>query len=562
MIEVGLKKKTIFIVLSFFLTAVLITGVAFGMVSKRNTEGVIHSDLDSLLRQRKTAIERYIRSMDEVAVNVYCSNWLQTLFSVKDSDIYKKEEEDDTVVEFLSTLAKFYEGAQFAVLLDDGTRLTNYGELLDYGVNIRDKKWYPKLVQNGKFTEAGCNTGICKNRSAWSMTLYYVIRNNYSLDREGVFAVTIPQQTIERYLRTDFNGAYAVLDDAKGGLIAKTFPDGYAGREKLRRKTTGIHAGDEKWHLAVYLDSSKIIVENRNIQIAFGAVILIAGLLFLLLAAVFSRYLTVPILTCKQAMKAIRDDHRGVYVENPYHDEIGELIDGFNEMSASITSLIERNKAVSYLQKETEYQMLLQQINPHFLYNTLEIINGMILGNENKNAVKLCEALGQIFKYNLRREKWVRVRDELDYIWQYLLVMKYKVRNLSVYYEVADEVLSRSILKSILQPLVENSIKHGFVRRDTCCMSIIIESRRHRIKVTVMDNGAGIGERRLTEVRAGIDRIRKSPACGMKGDAGVGIHNVFQRLYLEYGEKMRFLITSHEGAGTTIEIEYPEEEDV
>ena len=99
------------------------------------------------------------------------------------------------------------------------------------------------------------------------------------------------------------------------------------------------------------------------------------------------------------------------------------------------------------LQKETEYQMLLQQINPHFLYNTLELINGLILSGEREQAVRVCETLGQIFRYNLKRDKWVQVQEELDYIKQYLLIMKCKVRNLSVYYEVEAGVVKKKDLK-------------------------------------------------------------------------------------------------------------------
>lgn len=98
----------------------------------------------------------------------------------------------------------------------------------------------------------------------------------------------------------------------------------------------------------------------------------------------FSRYLTVPILQCRDSMIKIRNNQMGINMENHYHDEIGEMIDGFNEMSDSILDLIEKNKIISTLQKETEYQMLLQQINPHFLYNTLEIINGLILSKKRQ----------------------------------------------------------------------------------------------------------------------------------------------------------------------------------
>ena len=115
-----------------------------------------------------------------------------------------------------------------------------------------------------------------------------------------------------------------------------------------------------------------------------------------MVAAAVSRYLTNPILDCADAMLEIRNNNIGIQIENTYFDEIGELIDGFNEMSGSIYSLIEKNKMISTLQKNAKIKILERQINPHFLFNTLEIINSQILNGKEKSAVKVCETLGQL----------------------------------------------------------------------------------------------------------------------------------------------------------------------
>lgn len=267
----------------------------------------------------------------------------------------------------------------------------------------------------------------------------------------------------------------------------------------------------------------------------------------------------IPILRCRDAMTEIRNNHMGIQVEHSYQNELGELMNGFNEMSASIGLLIEKNKTISLLQKETEYQMLLQQINPHFLYNTLELINGLILSGEREQAVRVCETLGQIFRYNLKRDKWVQVQEELDYIKQYLLIMKCKVRNLSVYYEVEAGVVKKKILKSVLQPLVENSIRHGLVKQyQDSCITVMIENLEEGIGVMIMDNGVGISGERMKALKMDIDRIRENPVQKSESSAHIGVLNVFQRLYLEYGERMHFNISAREGAGTKIQIVLPE----
>ncbi len=280
--------------------------------------------------------------------------------------------------------------------------------------------------------------------------------------------------------------------------------------------------------------------------------------LFLSLAVVMSRYLIVPITQCRDAMNEIRDDHMGVYIENRYQDELGDLLDGFNEMSASIHELIEKNRAVSMLQKETEYQMLLEQINPHFLYNTLELINGLIFSGRNETAIHVCETLGQIFRYNLKRNKWVTVREELDHIRKYLLIMEFKIKGLSVYYEVAEDVLDKKLLKAILQPLVENCIRHGFAEQaGDCCITVMIRETEGTTEIMIMDNGAGIGQERLEELTKTMEKIRRDPVERPDSSVHVGIRNVFHRLCLEYQEAMDFEIVSREGAGTRIRIRFP-----
>lgn len=252
----------------------------------------------------------------------------------------------------------------------------------------------------------------------------------------------------------------------------------------------------------------------------------------------------------------------GVYIENQYHDELGELINGFNEMSASIAGLIEKNKMISTLQKETEYQILQQQINPHFLYNTLEIINGLILCGKEMEAVDVCENLGQIFHYNLKQDKWISVKEEIRYLKQYLMIMKYKIPDLSINWDVGKDLENKKILKAILQPVVENAIKHGFkIKREECCISFEIKSENGYISISIMDNGMGMDREIYINILKTIQKIRENPNIKREESVHVGIQNIFHRLYLEYGEAMNFNIITRKNLGTKIQIEIPEEEE-
>ena len=215
---------------------------------------------------------------------------------------------------------------------------------------------------------------------------------------------------------------------------------------------------------------------------------------------------------------------------------------------------------ISTLQKNAEIKILERQINPHFLFNTLEIINSLILNGKEKSAVKVCETLGQLYRYNLRQNKWITLREEIDYTMQYLLIMKYKINDLTYFCDVDEKLMELPFLKAILQPLVENSIKHGFQRKQQeCCISINIRKHNENLHIEVMDNGGGMEEAQLAVLNEEIYKIYENPMERLAEETHIGIKNVVQRMYLEYGEAFRVKIISTAGFGTRIELEIPED---
>jgi len=231
--------------------------------------------------------------------------------------------------------------------------------------------------------------------------------------------------------------------------------------------------------------------------------------LLVMMVAYYSYRVTVPILTIRDAMSQIRNNNLGVQVDNPYEDEIGELIEGFNEMSAAIVTLIRENQSMALLHKEAELAMLQQKVNPHFLYNTLEIINGLIMQDKKLEAANICEILGEMFRYNLKEERYVRLEEELEHIEKYLTVVKYRIPNIYISLDYDKDILGMKILKFILQPLVENSIKHGFKsKRGEYCLTISITRDKKDIVFVVMDNGEGIDQNELDSIRSGNCSIR------------------------------------------------------
>lgn len=571
LMRMGLKKKTILFALGTFAGAVLLTFFIFGIAYGRMWKQSMIAHLENVGEEKENDIYEYFINMDDLAYNICYSNWIQDLFQNRVS-ILRRQEQEENAQEFLSSLCTLYDGNQIAVIALNGTRICgSYGYRLDYDMDITEKEWYPQLLKDGKYVETGSDKGIYRNLPGWCMNLYYVVNDYNTLDMAGIMVITIPVENIGRLLDTGYDEIGFALCE-KGEMIASSLSEeltelpeadrGYirktAGRYYVTR--SALKPDGFQWELITALDTENQKIDSFMLISILVGMLLILGCLLITAAMAVSRYLTRPILSCAGAMLEIRNNHMGIQIDNGYTDEIGELIGGFNEMSSSLYTLIEKNKLIVALQKEAEIRMLERQINPHFLFNTLEIINSLIMGKKEKFAMKVCETLGQLYRYNLRQDKWITLREELDYTRQYLMIMRYKINELTWFYEIDEELKEIPFMKAILQPLVENSIMHGFRKKtQECCISIEIRERENGVFLEVMDNGEGMEEEQLEVLQMELSRIREKPMEKITDTVHIGIRNVVQRLHLEYGEAFRFRITSNAGYGTRIEMTIPKE---
>lgn len=559
-----LKEKTILVVLLLLGAAVLISSVTFYALYERMREETIARSMDSFVTQKTTEIENYFDDLNTLAYSIGYSSWMQTLLQQSGMDQRTLREVEDNIRYFMGSVSDMNGTIRISVIMNNNIRLTApEGNYLDYSINLEEQEWYPLFMEQGVYAESGMGRGIFTRGDQWYLNIYYPINNRYSLEQMGILVFTIERENMQEFMKSNIAGGYLALQDENGNEIQNNFPqelkDGKASHtNRFFNTQETIQIQNMELTMNVVLDEDRFEVDNTNIW--FGFCIVLFGMMgvFVIIGTVFSRYITMPIIKCKEALLRIRNNEVGILLENPYKDEIGELIDGFNEMSESLHDLIEKNKIISTLQKETEYQMLIQQINPHFLYNTLEIINGLILGHKDTEAVNVCETLGKIFRYNLNQNKWVTIQEEMRYIRQYLLIMKYKILDLSVYYDVEPQLEQYCILKSILQPLVENAMKHGFYQKSgECCLTITIQEERGRILLSVMDNGNGISREKYLQLQKELEDIKKNPNQKRDTSSHVGIRNVFQRMYLEYEDSMEFKIIAREGKGTRIQIYLP-----
>jgi two-component system sensor histidine kinase YesM len=230
-----------------------------------------------------------------------------------------------------------------------------------------------------------------------------------------------------------------------------------------------------------------------------------------------------------------------------------------------VQEIMETYEILNATKKQAHYLALQNQINPHFLYNTLEGIRGETLSAGLDNVAKMTEALATFFRYTISNvENLVTLEDELKNVNNYYIIQQYRFGerlSLSVEYDAQDEIeiMSCRVPKLILQPIVENAIYHGIERKiGEGKVRIKIESTAKRLIITVSDNGVGMTEDKLQEIN---DRLKGMPLDYIKPEnekhGGIAITNVNSRIKLLFGEEYGICIYSTLNAGTDVEITLP-----
>lgn len=224
-----------------------------------------------------------------------------------------------------------------------------------------------------------------------------------------------------------------------------------------------------------------------------------------------------------------------------------QIVNGFNSMVKKAGALMEQVKQSTVEQKNAELSAMEAQIDPHFLYNTLDTINWKAIEREEYEISGMVGALADILRYSIRNPgDTVSIGQELYWLSQYVMLQKEKLdQPLEVITDVPEEIKNYRIHKLLLQPFVENAIKHGFYKKaETCKLIIKMRLMDDQIYITIKDNGKGIPE--------GMLRSLNDPNSDMKDH--VGVANVKKRLELYYGEHAAIYFESRAELGVTVHL--------
>ena len=294
--------------------------------------------------------------------------------------------------------------------------------------------------------------------------------------------------------------------------------------------------------------------DSQEILTLFVITVLMTLLLTIFVSGSLADYELRPIRRIQTYIKDMENGEFGKPLPSMRSDEIGSLAENTQEMSEKIGELLETVKTEQKRMRTAEFKALQAQINPHFLYNSLDSINWLVRKGNTEKAIEMISALTTFFRIGLSKGRdIITVREELEHVRSYLVIQKIRYENQFEYsFYVDPETENYFVPKLMLQPLVENALYHGIKLCDRKCILMIqVLSHGDRIEIEVLDNGAGMDAETLESVRKAMEHKGENRANSY------GVVNVNDRIQILAGQEYGLRLTSEKGVGTSARIVLP-----
>lgn len=318
------------------------------------------------------------------------------------------------------------------------------------------------------------------------------------------------------------------------------------------------------WKVAAMLPISTLNKENK--QVRNSVLMLAAAMIGLasLFAYGIAKNLTRRIRRLKRMMVKAERGQFDATVEDSSFDEVGNLTRSFNTMLRSIDELIRENYILQLKETESQMMALQAQINPHFLYNTLNVMRSISNHYEATDVSRMIEVLSDMFRYSIIKDQGdVELREELEQVKRYMYIQNIRFEHqFELELDVPESLLASPIVRQTLQPIVENSVTHGLEALDKPG-KLLIQARREQdtLIVRIQDNGIGIEPMQLAEIRRSLSDSRAAMNRNLSDRSakgtGLGLGNVHQRLRLRFGKEYGLSIDSVWDQGTIVSLRMP-----
>lgn len=566
-----------------FSALMVLAMLVFMVIAMRYTSGTIYENsinyMSQIIQQVNYDIDTYIEYMENISsVIAKSSDVPRYLFDQNQTEAEREAEKERILTQFQTIMESRDDIYNVAAVAKNGRYIINQGddELTGY-VDIESLDWYQAAMESksGIAVSSSHVQNAIQSSYKWVITLSRALVNNQTGEREGLFFVDLNYSAISDLCNNNSieEKGYIFVLDAEGNIV-------YHPKQQLMYgglKTENIDAimecredsliidegGDSKlytmskskrtgWTVVGAVYTSELLKNNEQSQMWYLLVASILLLAVIGISGIISREITKPIRSLRDSMRKVQNGQFDTHVEVITENEIGSLGRSFNLMTSEIRALMEQNVYEQKQKRKSELKALQAQINPHFLYNTLDSIIWMSEAGENDEVVEMTSALARLLRQSISNDQEeVELEKEIEYVKNYLTIQKMRYKDkLEFFIYVDPRVAHVPVIKLVLQPLVENAIYHGIKYKETKGnLKIYAKPVDGRVEIVVADDGIGMDEDVMEHI---FDEHRKEQKRN-----GVGVPNVQKRLQLQYGSEYGIRYESVKGAGTKVVITIP-----
>ena len=555
---------------------VIVTGVSMKFTNTsifENSSEYTHT----IIQQMNQNIDSYIDYMENIAYLISSNEDVQDyLFDEKidNEGRYRILNQLQTILDSRSDIRNV------GIISKNGRMLINDGsKSVNQDLDLNTQEWYATALEkpNGPILTSSHVQHIISGERPWVITLSRGIRDRSgSGEKEGVFFIDLNYSAISELCDQSTVGTkgYAFILDAKGNIVyhpqqqqlynelqtenislimdtdEDTVLTGTGNDGKLYSISRSEKTG---WTVVDCTNVKELLSKSRQAQSVYVLTAIILVIVALLFSRFMARSITLPIQKLRDSMKKVQEGDFSVSdVVVDSKNEIGSLTKSFDVMTHRIHELMEQNVHEQEEKRKSELKALQSQINPHFLYNTLDSIIWMAEGKKNEEVVLMTASLARLLRQSISNEdEVVPIANEVEYARGYLTIQKMRYKDkLEFQIEVDSSILYIPLIKLVLQPIIENAIYHGLKYKESKGLLVVKGFMKDGNAVLqVIDDGVGMDEETLAHI---YDKHKVNYHSN-----GVGVYNVQKRLKLYYGEDYGITYTSELGKGTTATITIP-----
>ncbi len=571
--DISIRKKLFIGILAFSVSLVILVTSIVGFISYQTMrEQLIYNRRMSIrwLQDRlNSEVDRYLDRFYEFEVNKKIKNditsWCndpEELDYIIKLNLITMMNETISMDKNLNSIEIFnYNKNQVLVAKRSGAAVEDIGDRLELW-KARDKELQTNIVFFRKEREIEVAHEIYSFNDKKPMVLITMKLRPYDIEEiledikttedESILLFNDQNELIEAVYGTSAHFEQGKLNETIEKLSSRKVQEFYQdGSFWFFREVNG-----GKLKILMTVPNGAILEALSNTLFAGIVIGLVAVLLSTLGSVLFSRVFSKPIIELSARMRTITINDFSNVIANSRKDEIGILHDSFGVMLDRNKRLIAREYQSKIEKREAQIRALQAQINPHFMYNTLQAIGGMALKKGVPQVYRITTALGDIMRYSLNfSDEMVSLKEELEYFKAYLMIQDERFGNrIKLEINMEEELFDYQIPKLMLQPLIENSLEHGLSGKSGDWRIILSGSLMGEkdLLLVLEDNGVGIEGDRLVQIQ---ESLRFEAEKSIKSSAHIGLCNVNSRIKLKFMEdRYGITIESIYGKGTIVRV--------